>query len=85
MTSSHSCFLSLRGETFHVVAIAVAIVVVFVVLMTGLLSRLAEPRDDRPRGPAGPAYRRGRPRQHTDQNIVSAASLMPTQNLRLSP
>ncbi|KIK82365.1 hypothetical protein PAXRUDRAFT_153848 [Paxillus rubicundulus Ve08.2h10] len=77
MTSTHPCFPSLGVEIFHIIAIAVVIIVVFVVLMTGLLFRLAEARNEHPRGPTGCAYRRSRPgrlQPHVDQNVVSAAS-----------
>ncbi|KIK94258.1 hypothetical protein PAXRUDRAFT_828179 [Paxillus rubicundulus Ve08.2h10] len=75
MSSAHSCFQSLRGEIFHVVAVVVAILVFFFVVMTGLLPRLAEARGERPRGPTGRANRPGRrPSRRADQNIISVAS-----------
>ncbi|KAF8837744.1 hypothetical protein BDN67DRAFT_972533 [Paxillus ammoniavirescens] len=74
MTSAHTCFRSLRGEIFHIVAIVFTIVIVFVVLTAGLLPRLVEARDERPRAPTGRAHRPRRRRLRADQNVVSGAS-----------
>ncbi|KIJ10889.1 hypothetical protein PAXINDRAFT_101878 [Paxillus involutus ATCC 200175] len=75
MNSTYSCFQSLRGEIFHVVAIVFAILVFLFVVMTDLLPRLAEARDERPRRPTGRVNRpRRRPSQRADQNVVSVAS-----------
>ncbi|KIK94249.1 hypothetical protein PAXRUDRAFT_828174 [Paxillus rubicundulus Ve08.2h10] len=46
----------------------------FVVLIAGLLLRLAETRDDRRRGPTGCAYRPGRRQLRADRNVVSVAA-----------